>query len=110
MRSGSGYRAIERLERARWSRWKIAVVFAGLAAVVFAVALISWASPSPHGYIEFLVGFPLLLLGFSISGLGIVLQGRPFGLLLRSWGWVSFLGGLGLLTWIMLFIAGVLPS
>lgn len=95
---------------AEWSPWKLTIVFAGLLLAALAVGLINWASPSPHGYIEFLIGLPLLLLGLTVSGLGIVVQGKPFGPVVRSWGWFSLLAGAALLTWFGLFISGVVTA
>lgn len=91
-----------------WSKLKLSVVFTGLAVAGLAMILIYWASPSPHGYIEAFFGVPLLLIGLIGSGLGIVLQGKPFSWLLRAWGWLTLFAGLGLLTWMAVSVFSAL--
>lgn len=88
---------------------QVSLIFVGLLVALLGVALIL-LDGSPHRYLAVLLGLPLLLIGLTVSGLGIILQGRRFGLILRIWGWISLLFGAGVLIAFGIFLAGALSS
>ena len=83
-------------------RWRLAwkaVSLLGCGFVVLGVVIVRWATPSPHGFIEFFVGFPVAILGVMLAGAGLT-QARQT--IPRATGWVLLVGMLVLITAVLL--------
>ena len=88
-----------------WSLPKLALAGLGVATIVLGVVVFSIASPSPHFYIELFLALPLIWLGSAMLALGIILQGKPFALVIRAAAWallalVIGTGIVGVVSWI----------
>lgn len=85
-----------------WSAPKLALAGLGVIAIVLGIVLYSIAHPSPHFYIELFFALPLMWLGSGMLALGIVLQGKPFPLVIRVVGWalLALVIGVGI-AWVV---------
>lgn len=84
----------------RWRLvWKV-VSLLGCGLVVLGLVIVRWASPSPHGFIEFFFGFPVATLGVLLAGAGLT-QARQT--ILRATGW-SLLAAMLVLITAVLFV------
>ena len=82
--------------------WK-AVSLLGCGLVVAGIVIVRWATPSPHGFIEFFFGFPVAMLGVLLAGAGLT-QARQT--ILRGAGWVLVAGILVMIAAVLLVRPG----
>ena len=89
MTPASGIRLGQRLSGASW----LLLVLGGAIAAV-GVAIVRWASPSPHGYIEFFFGVPLIGGGGVIVAGGLLASRSRMPVMVRLLAWLVLLTAL----------------
>lgn len=85
----SGIRLVQRLSSASWLLLVVGGAFTALGA-----AVIRWASPSPHGYIEFFFGVPLIGAGGVIVAGGLLASRSRLPITARLLAWLVLLTAL----------------
>ena len=66
----------------------------GVGILCMGIAILAWASPSPHGYIEIFFAIPTMSVGGAIAALGLLMSSRRLPRLVRIVAWVLMIGSL----------------
>jgi hypothetical protein len=71
---------------------------AGVAVFFMGAWVFSWASPSPHGYIEIFFAVPLMSIGGILAAVGLLISHRRLSRLMRILAWLLLIGSLAPIT------------